>query len=1428
MISLPLPIRLFLCTLAAAVLPCLPARALTVETLKAFPQGPMNPSGGLVIGPDGAFYGTTEKGGSLGGGVFYKTLPSGELTVLHQFVSAEGTMPSGGLLLASDGNFYGGTRLGGNNAKGTLYRITPQGVITVLRHLDTASGSALSGAMIQDADGTLHGNMTSGGANGQGVVFSIKMDGTAFSNASLSATTGYNPNGSLVVRPDGIYGVATRGGTSDHGTVFKRSASGTVQIFKELNSSVARFPRALVFAGDGNFYGIGYKAGLLTTDPDTTIVFRMTPAGVFSSHSSVSNVGSYTDPVSLEVGADGNLYGYGHGMASYYRFSLSGYRTAMGTAPSGLSGRPLHAPDGSIYATTKTGSNGDNGCILKFLTGGTSEVITSFVNEQGTSPAALLELPDGTLVGRTTVAPADGSTSFRITQEGKFSTIPFLPSGPLAIGPDQSLYGIASGNFYRADLSKGKFSLQVPLLSGNTGTPGLCLASDGNFYGSTSNRLWKLTPAGVQTVIATVSNHGSAWSPESTLTEGADGMLYGVTYWGGSSSTSSGYAGVGTVFRSTKDGQVTILKHFDETTGAPRLPLGKLVRHPDGNLYGMTALGGTPNNGTVFRIAPNGAYTQVAQFGTSPYRASNRGLVLGKDNALYGISEGTGSDPSIVFRVTTAGVFSQAASLAEFNVNGMSVPLMAGSDGNLYGLASGGGTLPDGSTAGGGAVFRVRYGPAPKTTSVTQVGNETATFQGTVDPRGLLTTASFQWATKPDFSDMQAFPAGTVTTTEGIKTFTLDATGLPRSTKLYARMAASNSENTITQVGDSIQFTTFPLPADIAIEDAAGVALEENAITDIGGTTGLRAATYTFTVRNKGQVDLTNTQITITGGASEFAVVSQPASVIPGGGTSTFTISMLPSSNGAKAGTFRVESSDRYRNPVSFGVTGTGFTLSTVNFATATTVPATVTSLNATGLQLGQVSIHFEVSATTTVTLINNTGTSPVQGHFDSLPEGTFLEVPHYPFPYSQSTFKISYVGGDGNDVVLIRTRPPSLWLSAPAVTNTTAAFSPSVSNFGQQILSLKFEYGYNTSYGSTADLVPIGPSQPSQYSVRLENLNAGTIYYCRLTITTTDGTATELREFGTNGNLSNLNFPTPDHAFVTTPQFHPSGNTVSGPLQLGFVPSPNQTLMLVKQTGTQVSSSTFYNLPQGTVLALDAGGQTLHFAIRYDGGDGNDIVLTRTYPKENARYVDAKLGESFFYSYRIYNSEFTMTGVPSWLVPSRSADYLNFYGTPTAKGIHRITVTLTGNSTPVVIIVNVLEPAAQWKGRHFTPQEIADPNVSGNLADASGNGISNLMKYALGIPPKSNDTGNLPKQSLQKALDEDYLTLTYIRDRHVEGIDYIVEVSDGLGSWQSGPLNVVEASRTPNPDGTETVVVWDVNPVKSSKSRFMRLKVTD
>ena len=124
----------------------------------------------------------------------------------------------------------------------------------------------------------------------------------------------------------------------------------------------------------------------------------------------------------------------------------------------------------------------------------------------------------------------------------------------------------------------------------------------------------------------------------------------------------------GTIYRITPEGERDILHSFDGVSGG--WPVGQLAEGPDGALYGAAQYGGSAEWGTVFRITMDGDFSTVFNF-----------------------DEVHGSEP-------LAG-------------------LTAGNDGALYGTTSTGGVTSEGRPAGGGQIFRIRFGAEVKTGTAT-------------------------------------------------------------------------------------------------------------------------------------------------------------------------------------------------------------------------------------------------------------------------------------------------------------------------------------------------------------------------------------------------------------------------------------------------------------------------------------------------------------------------------------------------------------------------------------------------------------------------------------------------------------------------------------------------------------------------------------
>ena len=213
------------------------AAAGTVTILHVFctqsgcPDG-YNPTAGLVQGSDGNLYGETLFGGPNGYGAIFKiSLSGGGFTVLYSFNNTDGNQPTGGLVQGSDGNFYGTTTIGGGNSSGTVFKMTPSGTLTTLHSFCLQSGcldgSSPNDRLLQASDGNFYGTAGTGGAHGAGTIFAITPDGTLttlYNFCSLggtSCTDGAYPYAGLIQASDAkLYGVTTGGGPNFGGTAF--------------------------------------------------------------------------------------------------------------------------------------------------------------------------------------------------------------------------------------------------------------------------------------------------------------------------------------------------------------------------------------------------------------------------------------------------------------------------------------------------------------------------------------------------------------------------------------------------------------------------------------------------------------------------------------------------------------------------------------------------------------------------------------------------------------------------------------------------------------------------------------------------------------------------------------------------------------------------------------------------------------------------------------------------------------------------------------------------------------------------------------------------------------------------------------------------------------------------------------------------------
>ncbi|HKF50031.1 MAG TPA: choice-of-anchor tandem repeat GloVer-containing protein [Terracidiphilus sp.] len=349
---------------------------------------------------------------------------------------------------------------------------------------------------------------------------------------------------------------------------------------------------------------------------------------------------------------------------------------------------------GNLYGTTYGGGGsvkcGGCGVVFKVTPAGAESVLYSFSGfstGDGQNPlAGLVMSPSGNLFG-TTSAGGSGGTVFEVTPTGT-ETVLFPFSG-----------GGSGGAFPAA---------------------GVIMDASGNLYGTTEfggasgfGTVFKLTPAGAETVLYSFAGGGDGGFPSAGLVMDAAGNLYGTTSNGGNLSGCSA-SGCGVVFKVTPSGTESVLYTFSGG-GDGGTPFAGLIMDSAGNVYGTTSAGGNLTGcaggcGVVFKVTPAGSESVLYTFtGGSDGANPAAGLLMDASGILYGTTSVAGADGfGTVFKVTSAGAETTLHTFTS-GADGANPQdaLVADASGNLYGTASQGGNLSDCHGFGCGAVFKL-------------------------------------------------------------------------------------------------------------------------------------------------------------------------------------------------------------------------------------------------------------------------------------------------------------------------------------------------------------------------------------------------------------------------------------------------------------------------------------------------------------------------------------------------------------------------------------------------------------------------------------------------------------------------------------------------------------------------------------------------
>lgn len=386
----------------------------------------------------------------------------------------------------------------------------------------TITSYSLDGAtyapVVQGFDGNLYGVGVDWGKNG-GAVFRMTTTGTLTTLHTFclhaGCSDGENPVGGLLLASNGnFYGTTELGGANNNTTVCSTYGCGTVfeitpggklttlyNFCSQASCTDGAFPTGTLVQGvDGSLYGTTQFGGANCANCGT--IFKINSAGQFAtlySFCSQSNCADGVQPYSgLVLAKNGNLYGTTIAGGIGYTGSLySGAGTLFGVTPTGTL-TTIH----SFCSATK--------CL------------------DGSNPyAGLIQGSDGKLYGGNLWSGLHNNGNlFRISLTGNLTVI-------------------------------HQFCIKTADCPDGAQPSGAMIqASDGNFYGTTqmggtefNGTAFELTPEGAYTNLYSFCPTGfcnEGVNPEAQMLQATNGVFYGTTLAGGTSSKCNGSCG--TVF----------------------------------------------------------------------------------------------------------------------------------------------------------------------------------------------------------------------------------------------------------------------------------------------------------------------------------------------------------------------------------------------------------------------------------------------------------------------------------------------------------------------------------------------------------------------------------------------------------------------------------------------------------------------------------------------------------------------------------------------------------------------------------------------------------------------------------------------------------------------------------------------------------------
>ena len=401
----PCRIALLFCfTLSLAVL-ANTAQAQTFSVLHNFTAGAdgLGPEASITVGPGGVLYGTAGGGGTYDNGTVFKLKQVNSdwvFSTLYEFTGgSDGGHPIGGVVIGPGGALYGTTQVGGADDDGVVYALTPPATFCrsltcywdeTLLHTFTGVPDGINPwveNLVFDSAGNIYGTTGNGGEYDQGTVFELTPSGGGYTESILhNFGNGYDGKyadaGVVLDAAGNVYGTTSSGGTGQGcdfgcGTAYQLTPSGgswqeNILVsfdYGQANLEGGIYPYSpLVFDSAGNLYGTTIYSGQIYLDG---IVFKLAPSGggytpslsyAFPSSCqpyggvTMDSAGNFFGVCTVTAGS-GSVFELTNCSQSCVMIDLHDFSGRDGYMPYGA---PTLDANGNLYGTTESGGTSRN------------------------------------------------------------------------------------------------------------------------------------------------------------------------------------------------------------------------------------------------------------------------------------------------------------------------------------------------------------------------------------------------------------------------------------------------------------------------------------------------------------------------------------------------------------------------------------------------------------------------------------------------------------------------------------------------------------------------------------------------------------------------------------------------------------------------------------------------------------------------------------------------------------------------------------------------------------------------------------------------------------------------------------------------------------------------------------------------------------